>query len=195
VLVVHAHPVASSFGAGLRDRAVAALVRGGHQVDLLDLYADGFDPVLSEAEHAVHGQDPSPRPELLDHARRLRSAEALVLVHPTWWGGQPAILKGWFDRVWAAGVAFTLVPGSTRPRAGLRNLRRLVVVTTHGSSKWTNALQGEPGKHLVGRGLRPLCHPLARTRWIALYGLDRVEASERERFLRRVDDRLSRPRL
>ena len=112
----------------------------------------------------------------LDHARRLRAAEALVLVHPTWWGGQPAILKGWFDRVWAAGVAFTLVPGSTRPRAGLRNLRRLVVVTTHGSSKWTNALQGEPGKHLVGRGLRPLCHPLARTRWIALYGLDRVDA-------------------
>ena len=55
-----------------------------------------------------------------------------------------------------------------------------------------NALEGEPGKRLVGRWLRVLCHPLARTRWIALYGVDQSDEAARRRFLRRVERQLER---
>ena len=65
-----------------------------------------------------------------------------------------------------------LPPGADRVRPLLHNLRRLVVVTTHGSPKRVNVVEGEPAKHLVGRQLRALCHPLARTRSLALYGMD-----------------------
>ena len=108
------------------------------------------------------------------------------MVYPTWWGSQPAILKGWFDRIWVEGVAYTLPEGEDRIKPLLRNVRRLVVVTTHGSPKWVNALQGEPGKRVVLRGLRSLCHPRARSRWIALYGIDRSDEEQRNRFLDRV---------
>ena len=113
-------------------------------------------------------------------------ATHLVFVYPTWFGAPPAMLKGWLDRVWVAGVAFDRVPGSNRPRARLMHIRRLSVVTTYGSSRWVNALEGEPGKRLVKRWLRVLCHPLARTRWIALYGLDRADDAARRAFLDRV---------
>jgi putative NADPH-quinone reductase len=116
----------------------------------------------------------------------------LVLVYPTWWGGPPAILKGWLDRVWIEGVAYALPAGTDRVQPRLRNLRRLVVVTTHGSPKRINVIEGEPGKHLVGRQLRALCHPLARTRWIAMYGMDTADDAGRREFLTRVERRLSR---
>jgi putative NADPH-quinone reductase len=190
-LVVFTHPAAGSFSASVRDRTVAALRAAGHDVDLLDLYREGFDPHVSESEWSG-GRPAVDDPVLSDHIGRLRAAEAIVLAYPTWFGGPPAMLKGWLDRVWVEGVAFRQVDGSNRPRARLTYIRRLVVVTTHGSSKWTNTIQGEPGKRLVRRWLRVLCHPFARSRWIAMYDVDRSDAADREAFLRRVEQRVGR---
>jgi putative NADPH-quinone reductase len=192
VHVVYAHPHEGSFTAALRDAAVATLRRHGHEVDLLDLYAEGFSPELTRDERAHHLDPVETKPALVPFAERLRNADALVLVYPTWWGGQPAILKGWFDRVWGEGVAFTLPEGKDRIEPLLTNLRRLVVVTTHGSSKWVNAVEGEPGKRIVGRSLRVLCHRRARFRWIALYGADRSTEEQRRAFVARVERRLAR---
>ena len=102
------------------------------------------------------------------------------------------MLKGWIDRVWVRGVAWELPDGATRLRPLLRNVRRIVAVTTHGSSKWMNALEGEAGKRVVTRSLRVLCHPACRTSWIALYGVDHASPEQRTRFLERVERRLAR---
>lgn len=193
VLVVYCHPNPTSFVAALRDRVLAGLAAGGHEVRLTDLYAEGFEPVLSAAERAAHLDPPSTKPAIAPYVDDLRWCEALVLVYPTWWSGQPAMLKGWIDRVWVNGVAWELPPGANRLRPLLRNLRRIVAVTTHGSPKHINALEGEGGKRVVTRSLRVLCHPFARTRWIAMYGLDTASADQRQRFLERVERRLRRP--
>ena len=76
------------------------------------------------------------------------------------------------DRVWVDGVAWDLPAGADRIDRRLKNVRRLVAVTTHGSSKWVNAVEGESGKRTLTRSLRAMCHPLARTTWIAMYGID-----------------------
>jgi NAD(P)H dehydrogenase (quinone) len=62
----------------------------------------------------------------------------------------------------------------------------MVVVTTHGSAKHMNMVQGESGKRLVKRGLRVMCHPLCRVRWIAFYGNDDGDAQARAAFLEKV---------
>lgn len=184
VLVVYAHPDPESFSARLRDTVLAALERAGHEVELLDLYAEGFDPVLGAEAWAPAGALADPA--LARHHALLARAEALVLVHPTWWSGHPAILKGWFDRVLCDGVAYTRRPGRRRRRGQLRGLRRLVVVTTHGSPRRINLLQGESGRKLVMRSLHPLAHPLARRRWLAYYGIDEDDPVRREAFVARV---------
>lgn len=187
VLVVHAHPTPNSFNEAVFARAVATLRSNHHQVDVLDLYEEDFDARLTRAEWESHRIGIAARPDLVDHAERLGRAEALVFVYPTWWGGLPAILKGWIDRVWTEGVAYTLPEGAGRPRGRLRNVRRVVILTTHGSSKLKNLAQGEPGKHLLRRGLRVLLHPLVRIKWVALYGLDRANEDDRAGFLDRVE--------
>jgi NAD(P)H dehydrogenase (quinone) len=189
-LVVHCHPDPESFTAAVRDRAVAALRDRGDEVRLTDLYACGFDPVLSAHEQARH-LEPGPDPSVADHAADLQWCERLVLVYPTWWSGQPAMLKGWIDRVWVAEVAFELPPDSTRIRPRLRNVRRIVAITTHGSTKLVNALEGEVGKRMMTRTLRAVCHPLVRTSWIALYGIDSASDATKAAFLDRVAKRLT----
>jgi putative NADPH-quinone reductase len=188
-LVVHCHPDPESFTATVRDRAIDALRERGHEVRLTDLYAMSFDPVLSKREQARH-LEPGPDPAVADHAADLQWCQQLVLVYPTWWSGQPAMLKGWFDRVLVKDVAFELPPDSNRIHAKLRNVRRIVAITTHGSSKLVNALEGEVGKRMVTRTLRAVCHPLARTRWIALYGIDTATDAEKAAFLERVGRQL-----
>jgi putative NADPH-quinone reductase len=176
----------------VRDRVVAGLRAGGHDVDVLDLYAEGFEPCLSAEEWRAHQTGISAKPhDVMAQAERLTRAQALVLVYPTWWGAQPAIMKGWLDRVWVDGVAYTLPAGANRVRPLLHDVRRLAAVTTHGSPKWINVIEGEPGKRLVLRQLRSLCHPLVRTTWLALYGLDRTSEARRRAFLDRVERKLT----
>ncbi|MGH9272191.1 MAG: NAD(P)H-dependent oxidoreductase [Ilumatobacteraceae bacterium] len=185
-LVVYCHPDPASFTAACRDRVLAALARRGHEVRLRDLYGEGFDPLFSADERSLH-LEPGAAPAVAGHVADLQWCRQLILVHPTWWSAQPAMLKGWFERVLVNGVAWHLPAGAKRLRPGLRNVRRIVTVTSHGSSKLTNALEGEVGKRFAGRMLRSLCHPLARTKWIALYGIDTSTAEQRAAFLERID--------
>jgi NAD(P)H dehydrogenase (quinone) len=184
-LVVHCHPDPESFTAAARDRAVSALRARGDEVRVTDLYASGFNPVLSAEERARH-LEPGADPEVADHVADLGWCQQLVLVYPTWWSGQPAMLKGWIDRVWVRDVAFDLPPHSNRVRARLRNVRRIVAITTHGSSKLVNVLEGEVGKRMMTRTLRAVCHPLTRTTWIAMYGFDTAGPVRRTAFLDRI---------
>lgn len=179
VLVVHAHPNRESLGAALRDAAIEGSRASCADVDLIDLYAEEF---------GLHVADDS----LRAHVARLRSCDVLVLVYPTWWGAQPALLRSWFEQVWSHPHA--LGPGAPLRCSGerLANIRRLVTVTTHGSPKWINAVQGESGKHFLKRVVRPTLAPRARFDWLALYDLDHERPGVTHQFLARVREHLER---
>lgn len=187
-LVIYCHPNDRSLVAAAKDRVIDGLRAAGHEVHLTDLYADRFRPELSAEEHRVH-LEPGIAPELRPYADDLRWAEAIVLVYPTWWSGQPAMLKGWMDRVLGAGVAWDLPDGARNVRPLLTDIRRIAVVTTHGSSKLVNALEGESGKRTAFRSLRAVCSRRVRTSWTAIYALDRAGEVERTAWLDRVEQR------
>lgn len=192
VWVVSCHPSAESLTAASCERVLAGLAIAGHEVRHTDLYADGFDPAMPAHERRHHLDAPDTKPAIAAHVESLRWCDTIVFVYPTWWSGQPAMLKGFIDRVFVHGVAWDLPPGASRLRPRLHHVHRLVAVTTHGSSKWVNALEGEGGKRIITRSLRALCHPLARTTWLALYDVDRRAPADIRRFLDRVEGRLAR---
>ena len=190
VLLIHCHPRAESFSAALRDTARQALEAAGHQVECRDLYAEGFSPALNAAEHRDYLDPASNPPDVADHVASLQRAEALLLVYPTWWYGLPAMLKGWFDRIWAPGVAFKLGDGAIEPL--LTNITRIGVVTTYGSPLWLLWVIGWPDKKLINRGFRRLCARGCRVEWLMLTRMDQRTAPERAAFLAKVKARLSR---
>jgi NAD(P)H dehydrogenase (quinone) len=190
--VVYCHPDPASFTAALRDRAMDALAAAGHEVRMSDLYADGFEPTMSRAESSDFLAPDHHNPEIDEYCENLRWCNALVFVYPTWWSGQPAMLTGWLDRVLVRGVAWELPEGRKRITGQLTNVSRLVSITSHGSSKLINVIEGETGRRLIGRSVRVLCHRFARTTWLALYNIDRSSLVEREAFLDRVEQRMRR---
>jgi NAD(P)H dehydrogenase (quinone) len=85
----------------------------GHEVELADLYGEGFDPRLRPEDYAQFEGGTMPDDVLVEQARVERAA-ALVLAFPVWWWSMPAMLKGWIDRVWSEGWAYSFEPGHSR---------------------------------------------------------------------------------
>ena len=189
---MYCHPDPESFSAAIRQQAVAGLQAAGHEVFVTDLYEDCFEPALSLQERVDYLSGHEIDPTIADYCERLQWCEALMFIYPTWWSGQPGMMTGWLDRVLVRGVAWDLAAGGVRLRPRLTNVRRLVIITTHGSSKWVNLLEGETGRRVIGRAVRALCHRFARTSWLAMYGIDRSTPADRQAFLHRVDTRMRR---
>jgi NAD(P)H dehydrogenase (quinone) len=193
LLFVHANPVAESLGTALCAAAVDAARAQGHEVRLIDLCAQAFDPVMSPGERRGYDQDVPVPADLDSHVAALRWAQGLIFVYPTWWYAQPAILKGWIDRVWRPGIAFTLHDTGQRLRPALDNIRLIGVITTFGSPWWFwTFLIGAPGRKIILRGLRYCTHRRTRTFWLGLHEIDAQTKASRSRFIARVRARIAR---
>jgi putative NADPH-quinone reductase len=188
VLMVYCHPREDSYCAALRDAALAALRERGHEVELRDLYAEGFNPVLSAAERGVYHDLARNQDGIEADVAQLQRADALLLVYPTWWYGMPAMLKGWFDRIWVPGVTFKLGAGAIEPQ--LTNIRRLGVVTTYGSPWWLLLFLGWPDRRVIAGGIRRLMAKHCRTDWLSLNRMDHRTPADRETFLAKLRQRL-----
>jgi len=190
ILVLYAHPVETSFVGGLHAALVETLRAGGRAVDDCDLYAENFDPVMSRQERLDYHDTAVNRRLVDDHARRLQAAEALVLVHPVWNYGFPAILKGYVDRVLIPGVAFDLdAKGNLAFR--LRHVRKLAAVCTYGGDRLRTYLAGDPPKRFFRRALRVQMARGVDCDYLALHDMNHTTAARRAAFVAKVQRRFS----
>ena len=97
-LLVYCHPNPDSFTAAVRDTVQSRLTAAGAEVRVIDLYGDGFDPVLSRDDLAVYEDCARNTDAVAGHAALLCWCDTLIFVYPTWWYGLPARLKGWLGR-------------------------------------------------------------------------------------------------
>jgi NAD(P)H dehydrogenase (quinone) len=191
VLYLYCHPLNESFHAGIMKEAVAALKAKGHEVDLCDLYAEGFDPILT-AERRRHYHDITKNQAgIEDYVRRLQSAEALVLQFPTWCFGLPAMLKGWCDRLLMPGVSFDLSdPNDVKPM--LTNLKRIVGISTYGRPRWVAWYVGDPPRKIVTRYLPRLTGGRTKVAYHALYHMNIATLEQRQGFIATVKGAMAR---
>lgn len=173
VLWVVAHPEPRSLNGMLATEGRAALAEFGHEVQVSDLYAMEWNPVIAVEEYGDRGDERVfvgaasrrayetgrlPR-DVVAEQDKLAWADGLVVQFPLWWFGMPAILKGWVDRVLVEGFAYGVrdESGHTRrygdgPLAG----KRALVVTSAGGAAAAFGPRGINGE--VGELLFPLLH-------------------------------------
>lgn len=153
----------------MKNLAVEVLSRQGHSVTVSDLYAQGFTPVaqkwdfvttsgghfnyMFEQKHAAK-LEMSFSPDITAEMDKLRSADLLMLMTPVWWFGPPAILKGWFDRVLAMGVAWD--SGRIYENGLMRGKQAIVMGPAGGPAEYYQ----EGGRHraTVNQVLHPINH-------------------------------------
>ncbi|MES2510455.1 MAG: NAD(P)H-dependent oxidoreductase [Pseudomonadota bacterium] len=198
-LIVYANPEPTSFSAALKDAAVKTLSAKGYKVVVSDLYAENFNPVAGrhdfntvadagrfhyQQEQLKASQEQGFSSELAREQQRVADADLFIFVYPLWWGGMPAILKGWFDRVLAYGFAYA---DGKRFDSGFFKGRHGVVALTTG---------GTPERFSEGGVYGPienLLYPHRRTmlEYLGLevapsfvaYASPRVSQAEREQYL------------
>ncbi|MFJ7250584.1 NAD(P)H-dependent oxidoreductase [Kitasatospora sp. NPDC098652] len=126
-----AHPRPGSFNHALYQAVVDELRGRGCEVRAHDLYADGFAPLLTAGETGtVDDAGAATDPQLAAHRAEVATLDALVLIHPNWWGMPPAVLAGWVQRVLVPGVAYKLGTADGEPAGLLRAGRALVLNTS-----------------------------------------------------------------
>jgi NAD(P)H dehydrogenase (quinone) len=188
ILFIFCHPDPNSYGAALARAARQALEDNGHTVKFIDLYAEGFNPVLSLAEKTNYLPNTAYNIELVKpHVDALQWAEGFVVYYPTWYYGPPAMLKGWLERVWLPGISFD-IPKKKGDRAEgkLKNIRQFVGISTSGSPWWWLKLIRDPGRNMFMRGFRPLYARGCKMHWLQLHNMNNTTQPDREKFIAKV---------
>jgi NAD(P)H dehydrogenase (quinone) len=191
-LVVYCHPNPKSFNAAIRDAVLEVLKENGNEARLIDLYERGFNPVMSESDLIAYNDETTNLIPFRDQADDLLWAETVIFIYPTWWFNVPAMLKGWLERVLVPGFAFEMPTAERDHLPKLTNIRRIVVLTTCGATPWLSWLVGQPGRRTLLRGFRGVCHPLSRTKYIAIYKMDSSTDAQRRKHLQRIKNTVRR---
>ena len=207
VFIVYAHPEPKSFNAALKDQAISELTAQGHSVKISDLYAMNFKAVadrndfldLQDKEFLKYAAEQKHAaatgtfaPDIREEQEKLLWANFVIFQFPIWWYSSPAILRGWFDRVFAAGFIYGAKFGRY-DTGGLAGRKAMLSVTT-GSPKGAYTPIGMDGD-LVDKILYPINHGI-----IYFSGMQPVEpfaawqpshdAGWREEYLREYRKRL-----
>ncbi|WP_342576110.1 NAD(P)H-dependent oxidoreductase [Solibacillus sp. FSL K6-1781] len=147
ILIIYAHPEPKSFNGALKDLAVIELTSLGHQVKVSDLYAMNFKAIANsndffnrenkeflkyavEQKNAVKTNSFSK--DIKEEQEKLVWADFVIFQFPLWWYSVPAILKGWFDRIFASGFVYSR--DMRYDTGGLKGRKAMLSVTT-GSPK------------------------------------------------------------
>jgi NAD(P)H dehydrogenase (quinone) len=157
ILVILGHPDETSFNHAIAARVIKTLNKNLHTVVFHDLYAEVFDPVLSNSEIP----EKCPLPAEIDlHCKEIASADGIVVIHPNWWGQPPAIVKGWIDRALRPGVAYQFLVGDDGEGVpvGLLRAKTAVVLNTSNTQKKRELdVFGDPLETLWKKCIFELC--------------------------------------
>ena len=184
VLVLHAHPVETSFNRSLYNAALETLSANGHEVDALNLYEENFAAVMSREERLMYHDVPDNlTPAVKPYVDRVLAAEGIVIIHPVWNYGYPAILKGFFDRIFIPGVSFVLENGDLRT---VMRKKRVAYITTYGGDRFRTWLMGDPPRRIARRWAWATFGTLFPPTYLALYQMDKRTEGELKAFLAKV---------
>ena len=186
-LVVLAHPLKDSLCHHLSAKMINHMTNKGYRVTVKDLYKENFNPVLTKAERASYYEKQFDSSQLKDDIDQLRNADILVLVFPTWWFSFPAILKGWFDRVWAPGHAYNHASDLGAITPCLEKLKTVNVVTTLGAPWWVDLfILRQPVKKVLKIALLGACAKKCEFKMLSMYKSESLTESKIADFVKKI---------
>jgi NAD(P)H dehydrogenase (quinone) len=181
VLVIYAHPNPKSFNHAIVEEFTKGLADAGHEYEIIDLYAEKFDPLVSLEDLGQFSGQRMPR-DVLDQQASVSDADAMVFVGPIHGWSVPAILKGWIDRVLSHGFAYRL--DETGNAEGLLHHQKALFVVTMGFPEQVFRGSGaEDAFKKIYLDLTLKLMGVENAELVSLYAVDAVDQEGRENYL------------
>jgi len=172
----------------LADKTIDHLKTKGYKVTIKNLYEEKFNPVLTQSERKSYYEKQFNIELISSDIEQLKNIESLILVFPTWWFGFPAILKGWFDRVWAPGYAYDHASDYGPIKQRLNNLKEMKVVTTLGSPWWVDTfILRKPVQKVLKIALLGACTTNCKFKMLSLYNSEKLTTEKIEKFVSKIE--------
>lgn len=140
VVIVFNHPYKKGYCNAILEAVTKGLQNGQHEVDLIHLDNDGFNPVMSKTDLKAFVEHKPIDPQVIDYNNRLEKADHLIFIFPIWWDLMPAMTKGFIDRVLSPGVVYDHHPKGYGLVPLLKNLKGVTIITTMNKPKWMYSL-------------------------------------------------------
>lgn len=192
VVIVFNHPYEGSYGNALLSAAIRGLEKANHEVDLMHLDHDRFNPVMSGTDLKAFVARQPVDPQVIDYTRRLEKADHLVFIFPIWWDLMPAMTKGFIDRVLCPGVVYDHHPRGFGLVPLLKSLKSVTIITTMNKPRLMYSL-------LIGNLIRKaMLRSVFKTMgyknlsWISFTSVKSVSRQKRENWLTSLESRFSK---
>ena len=182
VLIVYAHPSPQSFNRAVLDAFTKGLAEGHHPYEVVDLYAVRFNPCLGTEDLAKFMAGKTPE-DVKEQQEKVSQSDGIVFIHPVWWTGPPAILKGWIDRVLSMEFAYRFDEKDGSP-VGLLSLSKGVVINTAGAGEEDAKASGmaEAIRRSELEGVLAFCG-VRETSHVIFHDVMRTDDKTRRRYL------------
>lgn len=208
ILIIQCHPLQDSLSYEISQKLQETLRLNSHEVILRRLYCQDdvsecytgkdFQPCLSRHERHCYNEDNI----ISDHKQGifesddvkqavedLRWCDSVIFIYPSWWFSQPAMLKGYFDRVLIPGVAFEINSENKKISPSLANITHVSSITSFGRSYFEVLYIGDNGKRLLQNVFLKLCHPKCNFTYDVMYNSDKVSKDERSNFIKQLQSK------
>jgi len=190
-VIVFNHPNEGSYCNAILQSVTIGLQKADHEVDLMHLDNDGFNPAMSKSDLKAFVEHRPVDPQVIDYNQRLKEADHLILIFPIWWDIMPAMTKGFIDRVLSPGVAYDHHPRGFGLVPLLKKLKSVTIITTMNKPRIMYSL-------LIGNLIRKtMLRSVFKTigyknlHWISFTSVKRVSKERRVKWLSGLENRFS----
>lgn len=191
-VIVFNHPYEGSYCNAILNAVTKGLQKANHEIDLMHLDNDGFNPVMSKADLNAFVQHKPIDPQVIDYNERLKTADNLIFIFPIWWDIMPATIKGFIDRVLSPGVVYDHHPRGFGLVPLLKNLKSVTVITTMNKPKIMYSL-------LIGNLIKKvMIKSVFKTmgykniNWISFASVKSVSQEKRVKWLTDLENRFAK---
>lgn len=186
-VIVFNHPYEGSFCNAILNAITKGLQKGGHEVDLMHLDNDRFNPVMTQDDLKAFVAHQPIDPQVINYSERLKKADHLIFIFPIWWDIMPATTKGFIDRVLSPGVVYDHHPKGFGLVPLLKNMRSVTIVTTMNKPKILYSL-------LIGNLIKKvMLRSVFKTmgykqlKWIGFASVKSVSQEKRKKWLNNLE--------
>jgi len=183
ILIIYAHPYPGSFNHAILKTVTDTLQNSNHDYEVIDLNKENFNPVLTEEELKVYSQGKYLDPTVGEYLEKIKNSDHLILIFPIWWGGVPAILKGFFDKVFLKKETYEFK--GLMPIAKLKNTSATVISTMNAPKIFYSFWLKSPIKQTVIRSTLKLCG-VKKVKWFKLARVVSVSNAKRRKMLNKI---------